>query len=105
MQQRIQDVQSARNQVGNDPTGKELDNVINAMKNQRYPGASEGDIERMANAIIDPLRSIELELSQKLQILTAKESIRSSSDDAIPANYQKQVEDYYKKLGSQKPPQ
>jgi hypothetical protein len=37
--------------------------------------------------------------------MTAKDSIRASSEDAIPSNYQKQVEEYYKRLGSQKPPQ
>ena len=59
-------------------------------------------IERMAQQILDPLRGIELELSRELQLLLAKENIRSAQEDEIPQGYQKLVEEYYKKLSNPK---
>ena len=41
-----------------------------------------------------------MEISRALQILLAKENIRSLQEDEIPADYRKFVEEYYKKLGS-----
>ncbi len=57
-------------------------------------------IEKMAQQILDPLRGIELELSRSLQLLLAKENIRSAQEDEIPQGYQKLVEEYYKKLSN-----
>ena len=56
----------------------------------------------MAQQILDPLRGIELELSRNLQLLLAKENIRSAQEDEIPQGYQKLVEEYYKKLSNPK---
>ena len=41
-----------------------------------------------------------MELSRALQILLAKENIRSAQEDEIPTGYQKFVEEYYKKLSN-----
>jgi hypothetical protein len=60
------------------------------------------EIERLAQQIIDPFRSVELELSRALQLLMAKENIRSAQEEEIPEGYKKLVEEYYKKLSSQK---
>ena len=43
-----------------------------------------------------------MELSKALQILLAKDNIRSAQEDEIPAGYQKLVEEYYKKLSNPK---
>jgi len=59
----------------------------------------------MAQQILDPLRGIELELSRELQLLLAKENIRSAQEDEIPQGYQKLVEEYYKKLSNPNPKQ
>jgi len=40
------------------------------------------------------------ELSRSLQLLLAKENIRSAQEDEIPQGYQKLVEEYYKKLSN-----
>ena len=78
---------------------------MNAMRIQmRNRNMGDPDeIERMAQEIIDPLRSVELELSRALQLLMAKENIRSAQEEDIPAAYRKLVEEYYKRLSSQKP--
>jgi len=57
----------------------------------------------MAQQVLDPLRGIELELSRNLQLLLAKENIRSAQEDEIPQGYQKLVEEYYKKLSNPNP--
>ena len=41
-----------------------------------------------------------MELSKALTILMAKENIRSAQEDEIPADYQRFVEEYYKKLSN-----
>ena len=62
------------------------------------------EIEALRREIIDPFRSIELELSRELQVLIGKENIRSAADEEIPAGYKKLVEDYYKKLSDRPGP-
>jgi len=57
-------------------------------------------IAKLANQVIEPFKGIEMELSRELQIMLAKENIRSAQEDEIPAGYQKFVEEYYKKLSS-----
>ena len=37
--------------------------------------------------------------------MTAKDRIRSAQEDEIPTAYRKFIEDYYKRLGNNKPPQ
>ena len=41
-------------------------------------------------------------LSRELQVLFAKENIRSAQEEEIPEGYKKLVEEYYKKLSNQK---
>ena len=58
-------------------------------------------IAKLTNQILEPFRGVEMELSRALQILLAKENIRSAQEDEIPEGYQKVVEEYYKKLSNQ----
>ena len=48
-------------------------------------GGDPGEIERLAQQIIDPFKTVELELSRALQLLMAKENVRSARDDEIPS--------------------
>jgi hypothetical protein len=82
---------------------RELEGIANNLQGLMRDAARLGDpqaIEKLANQIIEPFRGIEMELSKELQILLAKENIRSAQEDEIPAGYQKYVEEYYKKLSS-----
>ena len=77
---------------------------MNALRSQANSGIGDPNaIARLAQQIIDPLKSIELELSQRLQLLIAKESVRSAQDDEIPTAYKELVEEYYKRLSNQRP--
>jgi hypothetical protein len=59
-------------------------------------------IDKLEQQVIDPFKGVEMELSKALQILLAKDNIRSAQEDEIPQGYQKLVEEYYKKLSSSK---
>lgn len=106
MEERLREIQDIRNQVGRDnPVAADLDRIMNAIRGEMR-ARNSGDpreIERLAQQIIDPFRSVELELSRALQLLTAKESIRSAQEEDIPTGYKKLVEEYYKGLSSSKP--
>ena len=65
-------------------------------------GGDPAQLDKLAQQIIDPFRSVELELSRELQVLLAKENIRSAQEEEIPEGYKKLVEEYYKKLSNQK---
>ena len=64
----------------------------------RVPGIGD----KLAQQIIDPFRTIELELSRTLELLLAKENIRSAQEEEIPEGYKKLVEEYYKRLSNQR---
>jgi len=103
-QQRLNEIREIQNGLGrNDPVSRELEQVAGALQgliqNSRAGGNPQA-IEKMAQQILDPLRGIELELSRSLQLLLAKENIRSAQEDEIPQGYQKLVEEYYKKLSN-----
>jgi len=86
-----------------DPIARELEQVVGALQGLARDSKAVGNpqaIEKLAQQILDPLRGIELELSRSLQLLLAKENIRSAQEDEIPQGYQKLVEEYYKKLSN-----
>ena len=82
---------------GLDQVARNLQGIINDPK-LGDPRAAE----KLGQQVIDPFKGVELELSKALQILLAKDNIRSAQEDEIPQGYQKLVEDYYKKLSSPK---
>jgi hypothetical protein len=99
----LNDIRDLRRQLAaNDPLQRDLQNIESNLQgligNPRV-GDPEA-IAKLANQVIEPFRGVEMELSRALQILLAKENIRSAQEDEIPASYQKAVEEYYKKLSS-----
>jgi hypothetical protein len=54
----------------------------------------------LKNQVIDPLRSIEMELSKRLQAKLGKNNLKLSDEGAAPAEYRKLVDEYYKRLSS-----
>ena len=103
----MRDIQEIRDQLGrNNPLTGDLNRIMEAVR-RRMDGQFHGDpaeIEALRREVIDPFRSIELELSRELQVLIGKENIRSAADEEIPAGYKKLVEDYYKKLSDRPGP-
>jgi hypothetical protein len=105
LQQRLNDIRDIRNQLGpNNPLAQGLDQVARNLQgiiNDPKLGDPRA-AEKLGQQVIDPFKGVELELSKALQILLAKDNIRSAQEDEIPQGYQKLVEDYYKKLSSPK---
>jgi hypothetical protein len=103
LQQDLNDVRDLQRLLGpNSEYSRELEAIANNLQ-ALIRDARVGDpqaIAKLANQIIEPFRGVEMELSRALQILLAKENIRSAQEDEIPADYRKSVEEYYKKLSS-----
>jgi len=104
LQERYNELRELQRLLGpNNPLSRDLgaiaNNVQGLMNDPRIAGNPQA-IDRLTNQIIDPLRGVELELSRALNIMMAKENIRSAQEDEIPEGYQKLVEEYYKKLSS-----
>ena len=107
-QERLNEIRDIQNGLGrNNPISQELERVAGAIQAlARDPRVGNPQaIEKLAQQILDPLRGVELELSRSLQLLLAKENIRSAQEDEIPQGYQKLVEEYYKKLSNPNPKQ
>jgi hypothetical protein len=104
LQERISELRELQQGLGrNNPLYNEIQGVINNLQALSRDSGLIGNpqaIEQLARQIIDPLKSIELELSRELQIMMAKENIRSAQEEGIPTGYEKFVEEYYKKLSA-----
>jgi hypothetical protein len=103
--ERLREIQDIRDQLGRgnefaDELARIEGNLRNLMNSRN--GGDPAEIAKLAQQIIDPFRSLELELSRELQVLLAKENIRSAQEEEIPEGYKKLVEEYYKKLSNQK---
>jgi len=101
--ERMRQLDEIRTALGpNDPMVRDLAQIAAAMRVQmgnKYPG-DPAEIQKLAEQIIDPLKNLELELSRRLEIMTAKDNVRSAKEDDVPSNYQKLVYEYYKRLAS-----
>jgi len=104
LNQRLSEIQDIRNLIGsNDPLAADLNRIMNAIRAQSNGLAGDPNaIAKIAQSILDPLRSVELELSQKLQLLIAKDNVRAAQEEDIPTAYKPLVEEYYKRLSNQK---
>ena len=108
LQQDLNDIRDIQRLLGpNNPLTRELEGIANNLQGLiRDPRLGDPQaIAKLANQIIEPFRGVEMELSRALQIMLAKENIRSAQEDEIPAGYQKYVEEYYKKLSNLTPKQ
>jgi hypothetical protein len=56
-------------------------------------------LERLARSIIDPLRSVELELSKKLEILTGQDQVRAAPEEQIPTARKEVIGKYLQIIG------
>jgi uncharacterized protein DUF4175 len=81
---------------------RNLDQAIQAMRqaNEMIGRDDNRTAELLKNQVIDPLRSIELELSKRLQAKLGKNNLRLSDEGSAPERYRKLVDEYYKRLSS-----
>jgi hypothetical protein len=54
----------------------------------------------LKDQVVEPLRSVEIELSKRLQLKLGKNNLRLSDEGDAPAGYRKLVDEYYKRLSS-----
>jgi hypothetical protein len=99
--QEMQELQKLRQMIGNDPqAAKEVEALTRQMQNldpSRFPG-NPAMVEQMHREALSSVDRLELEL----QRANAQTDARTGKPDTIPAGYQEQVADYYKRL-SKKP--
>ncbi len=56
------------------------------------------EIERLKRQVLDPLRRLEWELSRRLQENTGADRLRLAEETAVPPEYRRLVEAYYRRL-------
>jgi hypothetical protein len=103
-EQRLGDIEGIRDLLGreNELYG-DLTQAMNEIRD-RLESARVGDpsqLQGISDDIIDPLRSIELQLSRELGLLIGKENIRIAQEDEIPADLKEIVEEYYIRLAEE----
>jgi len=77
-----------------------LDEVIDQLKRLTEVGPAN-DIQTAAQlkaSVIDPLRQLELQLSQQTQNMAGRTNLRLRDEGAAPERYRKAVEEYYRRL-------
>ena len=70
---------------------------------ERLEAARVGDpslLQGINDDIIDPLRTIELQLSRELGLLYGRENIRIAREDEFPSDYREALEEYFIGLGN-----
>jgi hypothetical protein len=101
--QYLRDAEDLRRNMNRDrDLTRNLDQAIEALR-QAGDLAMRDDVATAAllkTQVIDPLRSIEMELSKRLQAKLGKNNLRLSDEGAAPERYRKLVDEYYKRLSS-----
>ncbi|HEX4998545.1 MAG TPA: hypothetical protein VFY29_09970 [Terriglobia bacterium] len=99
--QTIRDLEALRGQLQNNPAlARQVDEALSrARALAGRPAGDPAELERLAQSIIDPLRSVELELSKKLDILTGQDQVRTAQEEEIPAELKSVIGSYLKTLG------
>ena len=95
--QEMRQLQQLRQMIGNDPqAAKEIEALTRQMQNldpSRFPG-NPAMVEQMHREVLSSVDRLELEL----QRANAETDARTGKPDTVPAGYQEQVADYYRRL-------
>ncbi len=95
--QEMRQLQQLRQMIGNDPqAAKGIEALTRQMQNldpKRFPG-NPAMVEQMHREVLSSVDRLELEL----QRANAQSDARTGKPDTIPAGYQEQVADYYRRL-------
>ncbi|HEX5835024.1 MAG TPA: DUF4175 family protein, partial [Pyrinomonadaceae bacterium] len=108
IRERLREAQDLRREWGATGLGAgRLDEVIEELR-RLADGKMEGDAATasyLKNAVVEPLRQLELELSRQLQQQSGRTNLRLRDEGAAPEKYRKAVEEYYRRLSGAKPKQ
>lgn len=103
LRERLREAEDLRRQLGGaNDLGRELNGVIEGLR-RLGSGPVRDDNETaglLRSQVIDPLRAIEVALSQRLQTKTGRGGLRLIDEGAAPDRYRKLVDEYYKRLSS-----
>jgi len=99
----LRDAEDLRRSIGKDrDLGRSLDQAIEGLRHAN-DALTRDDMQTallLKDQVIEPLRSVELELSKRLQLKLGKNNLRLSDEGAAPAAYRKLVDEYYKRLSA-----
>lgn len=100
----MREAEDIRRNLGRDrDLARGLDQAIQGLR-QASDAIMRDDMQTallLKDQVIEPLRSIELELSKRLQSKLGKNNLRLSDEGEAPAAYRKLVDEYYKRLSAQ----
>ncbi len=104
LRERLREAEDIRRNLGKDrDLANILDQAIQGLR-RANDAITRDDMQTallLKDQVIEPLRSIELELSKRLQAKLGKNNLRLSDEGEAPAAYRKLVDEYYKRLSSQ----
>jgi hypothetical protein len=108
LRERLREAQDLRREWGATGSGVgRLDEVIEELK-RMADGRMDGDAATAAHvkeAVVEPLRQLELELSRHLQQQSGRTNLRLRDEGAAPEKYRRAVEEYYRRLSGARPRQ
>lgn len=108
MREFLKDAEALRRDLGKDrDLARGLDQAIQGLR-QANDAINRDDMQTalmLKDQVIEPLRSIEMELSKRVQAKLGTNRLRLGDEGAAPAGYRKLVDEYYKRLSSRNPKQ
>jgi len=105
LQRSLSELEMLRQGVKTDPNlTQELNKIGENLRNitRTFRGGVQNRIELIESQVLDLLRSFEVEIAQKLEILKSKEKLFLAREEKIPSEFQKLVEKYYEELSKTK---
>ena len=103
LRQALQDAEALRRGLNRDrDLTRNLDQAIQSLRqiDQRLGQNDEMTTKLLKEQVIDPLRSIEIELASRLQARLGKNQIRLGDEGTPPERYRRLVDEYYRRLST-----
>ncbi|HQR33565.1 MAG TPA: hypothetical protein PLK30_12585, partial [Blastocatellia bacterium] len=101
----LKDAEALRRELGKDrDLARGLDQAIQGLR-QANDAINRDDMQTallLKDQVIEPLRGLEMELSKRVQAKLGTNRLRLGDEGSAPAGYRKLVDEYYKRLSSQK---
>jgi hypothetical protein len=103
LRERLRETEDLRRGLSRDrELARSLDQAIQGLR-QANDALTRDDMQTallLKDQVIEPLRSVELELSKRVQAKLGKNNLRLSDEGAAPERYRKLVDEYYKRLSA-----
>ena len=106
LRQALRDAEELRRGLNRDrDLTRNLDQAIQSLRqlDQRLAANDAMTAKLLKDQVIDPLRSIEMELASRLQARLGKNQIRLGDEGTPPERYRRLVDEYYRRLATGRP--